>query len=152
EANPITADLGKTWDRARPAASYTGPDDGVGEAPPAGWTSQFPHRIGTSGQIDKLYFAQWEQSPFADAYLGRFAVALVASVQLGARDPTAVVAVSFSSPDPVGHAFGPRSHEIQDMYARLDTTLGTLLDALGAKVGKDRGVAALTADHGVTPI
>src|SRR5262249_24633837 len=36
EANPITADLGKTWDRARPAASYTGPDDGVGEAPPAG--------------------------------------------------------------------------------------------------------------------
>jgi predicted AlkP superfamily pyrophosphatase or phosphodiesterase len=152
DANPITADLGKTWERARPASSYTGPDDGVGEAPPAGWTTEFPHRIGSSGQIDKLFFAQWELSPFANAYLGRFAAALVESMQLGARGTTDVLAVSFSSPDLVGHSFGPRSHEIQDIYARLDTTLGTLFDALDAKVGKDRWVAALTADHGVTPI
>ena len=135
-----------------PRGVYTGPDDGVGEVAPAGWTKEFPHRIGTSGQIDKLFFAQWEVSPFADAYLGRLAAALVESMKLGAGDTTDVLAVSFSSPDLVGHSFGPRSHEIQDMYARLDTTLGTFFDALDAKVGKDRWVAALTADHGVTPI
>jgi predicted AlkP superfamily pyrophosphatase or phosphodiesterase len=52
----------------------------------------------------------------------------------------------------VGHAFGPRSHEVQDMFAHLDQTLGTLFDALDAQVGKDGWVAGLSADHGVTPI
>jgi predicted AlkP superfamily pyrophosphatase or phosphodiesterase len=60
--------------------------------------------------------------------------------------------VSFSSPDLVGHAFGPNSHEVQDMYAHLDKTIGALFDQLDATVGKDRWVAALSADHGVTPI
>jgi predicted AlkP superfamily pyrophosphatase or phosphodiesterase len=63
-----------------------------------------------------------------------------------------VLAVSFSSPDLVGHAFGPRSHEIEDMYARLDLTIGALFDALDAQVGKDQWVVGLSADHGVTPI
>ena len=153
EANPISADLGKTWDRGLPAASYSGPDDGVGEAPPAGWTRSFPHPLnGTEHAADASYFAQWERSPFADAYLGRFAAALVQSLQLGTHDGTDVLAVSFSSPDLVGHAFGPRSHEIQDMYMHLDKTIGTLFDQLDATVGKGQWVAGLTADHGVTPI
>src|SRR5438094_278839 len=68
DANPITADFGKTWDRMLPAASYTGPDDGIGEAPPLGWTRSFPHVLkGAEGEPDATYFAQWERSPFADA-------------------------------------------------------------------------------------
>jgi predicted AlkP superfamily pyrophosphatase or phosphodiesterase len=153
EANPLDADFGKTWERSLPAASYSGPDDGVGEAPPQGWTRSFPHVLkGTADKPDSTYFAQWERSPFADAYLGRFAAALVQSLQLGKHDGTDVLAVSFSSPDLAGHAFGPRSHEIQDLYARLDNTVGLLFDRLDAIVGKDQWVAALTADHGVTPI
>jgi predicted AlkP superfamily pyrophosphatase or phosphodiesterase len=153
DANPIAADFGKTWDRALPAASYSGPDDGVGEAPPAGWTRSFPHPLkGTAGQPDSTFYAQWERSPFADAYVGRFAAALVASLKLGTHDGTDVLAVSFSSPDLVGHAFGPASHEVQDMYARLDKTLGALFDNLDATVGKDQWIVGLTADHGVTPI
>jgi predicted AlkP superfamily pyrophosphatase or phosphodiesterase len=153
DANPLTADFGKTWERSLPAASYSGPDDGVGEAPPQGWTRSFPHALkGTADKPDSTYFAQWERSPFADAYLGRFAAALVESLQLGKHDGTDVLAVSFSSPDLVGHAFGPRSHEIQDMYAHLDKTIGLLFDRLDAIVGKDQWVAGLSADHGVTPI
>ena len=153
EANPISADLGKTWDRMLPASAYTGPDDGVGEAPPQGWTRSFPHPLnGTNGRADGTYFSQWERSPFADAYLGRFAAALVDGLELGQHDATDVLAISFSTPDLVGHAFGPRSHEIQDVYAHLDKTIGALFDALDAKVGKGRWVAGLTADHGVTPI
>ena len=151
DANPISADFGKTWDRTLPAASYTGPDDGVAEAPPRGWTRSFPHALtGEAGKPDRSFFDQWERSPFANDYLGRFAAAMVESMQLGTRDTTDVLAVSFSSTDLVGHAFGPRSHEVQDVYARLDKTLGTLFDALDAKVGKDQWVAGLTADHGVT--
>jgi predicted AlkP superfamily pyrophosphatase or phosphodiesterase len=153
DANPIAADLGKTWDRSLSAASYSGPDDAVGEAPPAGWTRSFPHRLnGTSGEADSSYFAQWERSPFADEYLGRFAAALVQSLKLGKHDGTDVLAISFSSPDLLGHAFGPRSHEMQDMYSRLDRTIGTLLDQLDSIVGRDQWVAGLTADHGVSPI
>jgi predicted AlkP superfamily pyrophosphatase or phosphodiesterase len=153
EANPIAGDFGKTWDRMLPAASYSGPDDGMGEAPPQGWTRSFPHPLnGASGKADGTFFAQWERSPFADAYLGRFAASLVESLQLGKHDGTDVLAVSFSTPDLAGHAFGPRSHEVQDIYARLDKTIGALLDALDAQVGKDRWVVGLSSDHGVTAI
>ena len=153
DANPMSADFGKTWAKVLPAASYSGPDDGMGEAPPQGWTRSFPHVLqGTAGTPDGTFFAQWERSPFADAYVGRFAASLVTALQLGKHDGTDVLTVSFSSPDMVGHAFGPRSHEVRDMFANLDQTLGTLFDALDAQVGKDGWVAGLSADHGVTPI
>ena len=153
EANPLTADFGKTWERSLATSAYSGPDDGLGEAPPAGWTRSFPHALrGTADQADASYNAQWERSPFADAYLGRFAAALAQSLQLGQHDGTDVLAISFSSPDLVGHAFGPRSHEVQDIYAQLDKTIGTLFDQLDAIVGKDQWVVGLSSDHGVTPI
>jgi len=63
-----------------------------------------------------------------------------------------VLAVGFSTPDYVGHAFGPRSQEEQDIYARLDGTIGTLLDRLDTLVGRGQYVVAMTADHGVTSI
>jgi predicted AlkP superfamily pyrophosphatase or phosphodiesterase len=152
-ANPIAADFGKTWDRILPAESYTGPDDGVGEAPPRGWTRSFPHPLkGAEDKPDTTFVLQWERSPFADAYVGRFAAALVGSLQLGKHQGTDVLAISFSSPDLVGHSFGPSSHEVRDMYAHLDRTIGTLFEALDAQVGKDQWVAGLSADHGVTPI
>ena len=98
------------------------------------------------------YHARWERSPFADAYTGRFAAAIVDGLQLGKHETTDVLAISFSSPDLVGHGFGPRSQEVQDLYAQLDRTIGALLDHLDAAVGKGKYVVALTADHGVTPI
>jgi predicted AlkP superfamily pyrophosphatase or phosphodiesterase len=153
DANPLTADFGKTWDRILPASAYSGPDDGVGEAPPKGWTASFPHPLnGTADKADATYLVQWERSPFADAYLGRFAAALVQSLKLGQHEGTDVLAVSFSAPDIIGHDFGPRSHEVQDTYARLDQTIGALFNQLDAIVGTDRWVVGLSADHGVTPI
>jgi hypothetical protein len=153
DANPIAGDFGKVWERMLPAATYTGPDDAVGEVAPRGWTRSFPHALtGTDNKPDPTFFSQWERSPFADAYLGRFAAALVQSLQLGKHDGTDVLAVSFSTPDLVGHAFGPASHEVRDIYAHLDQTIGALFDALDAQVGKGQWVAALSSDHGVTPI
>jgi predicted AlkP superfamily pyrophosphatase or phosphodiesterase len=153
DANPIEADFGKTWTRELPASRYAGADDAEGEAPPKGWTRTFPHELkGTTGKADADFRAQWQRSPFADAYLGRFAAALAESLALGKHGSTDLLSVSFSSPDLVGHGFGPRSQEIQDMYMHLDETIGALLDRLDALVGKDQYVVALTADHGVTPL
>jgi predicted AlkP superfamily pyrophosphatase or phosphodiesterase len=152
-ANPIAADYGKPWTRLLHPSRYHDIDDGVGEAPPRGWTTTFPHVLNGAGkEPDAQFVLQWEGSPFADEYLGRFASALTRSMQLGQQGRTDVLAVSFSSPDVVGHAFGPRSQEIQDMYAHLDRTIGRLLDDLDRTVGAGKYVLALAGDHGVTPI
>jgi len=153
DANPISADLGKVWTKMLPEAAYTGSDDAAGEAPPPGWTRAFPHELaGTNGAADNSFMSQWQRSPFADSYVGRFAVALVKALKLGTHETTDILAVSFSTPDMVGHAFGPRSHEVADIFAHLDRTIGTLFDALDTQVGKGRWVVGLSADHGVTPI
>jgi predicted AlkP superfamily pyrophosphatase or phosphodiesterase len=153
DANPMTADLGKVWTKLLPDSAYPGSDDAAGEAPPRGWTRVFPHQVnGTNSVADETFLSQWQRSPFADAYVGRFAASLVKALKLGTHDGTDVLAVSFSTPDMVGHAFGPRSHEVMDIFAHLDRTIGTLFDELDAQVGKGRWVAGLSADHGVTPI
>jgi predicted AlkP superfamily pyrophosphatase or phosphodiesterase len=152
DANPIAADYGKSWTRLLPENAYQHPDAGEAEAPPRGWTPLFPHVLASaSGQPDDEFRNQWEASPFADDYLGRFAAALAESMQLGHHDGTDVLLISFSSPDLVGHAFGPDSQEIEDMYAHLDATLGRLFERLDALVGRNAYVVALSADHGVTP-
>ena len=76
-ANPIAADYGKTWMRLLQPSRYHDVDDGLGEAPPRGWTVTFPHVLSGGGKKpDDQFVLQWESSPFADAYLGRFAAEL----------------------------------------------------------------------------
>ena len=104
------------------------------------------------GQVDPAFYGTWQMSPFADAYLGRMAAAAISDLELGKGPGTDFLAVSFSTLDTVGHAYGPRSHEVQDILARLDTTIGTLLEELDRQVGRDSYVLAFTSDHGVSPI
>jgi predicted AlkP superfamily pyrophosphatase or phosphodiesterase len=154
-ANPLDADFGKTWNRMLPPSQYRDADAGLGEEPSKGWTSTFPHPLhgdGPNGKPDATYYDQWQHSPFADAYIARMAGALVESMQLGKHDSTDFLGVSFSSPDLVGHSFGPHSQEVQDMYANLDQSIGALLNQLDKTVGAGEYVIGLSADHGVTDI
>jgi predicted AlkP superfamily pyrophosphatase or phosphodiesterase len=153
DAHPIREDYGKTWARLLPPGRYRQPDDTEGEVPPSGWTRTFPHVLsGTGASADALFYAQWQRSPYANAYLAQFAATLVKSMSLGQGQSTDVLAISFSSTDLVGHAFGPDSQEVQDMYAQLDQAIGALLTELDTLVGRDQFVVALSADHGVTPM
>ncbi len=147
--SPAT-DSGKTWDRMLPADRYHGPDDGLGEAPVADWRTTFPHALGEAG--DAHFAERWAHSPYGDAFLGGLAGGLVQALRLGQEDRTDMLAISFSSSDEVGHAFGPGSQEIQDIYARLDQTIGVLLTRLDTLVGRDGYVVGLTGDHGVIPL
>ena len=151
DANPYERDFGKVWTRMLADDRYEFPDTAPGEAPPKGWTQTFPHVL--SGNDDakpnQSFQTQWERSPMADEYIGAMAAALTASMKLGQGETTDVLGVSFSTPDLVGHAFGPRSQEVQDLYARLDRTIGTLFDRLDALVGKGRYLVGLSSDHGV---
>src|SRR5439155_13349213 len=76
----------------------------------------------------------------------------VDSLKLGNSSGTDFLAIGYSSVDIVGHAFGPRSREIQDILVRLDKDLGNLFAHLDSKVGRGNYVVALSADHGVVPI
>lgn len=148
-ANPITADQGKKWERLLAPSSYAGPDEDPAERAPTGWTRSFAHPI---GQPPAQFNTQWQRSPFADEYLGRLAAHAVDTLDLGRGSGTDFLSVSFSTLDLIGHGFGPRSHEVQDVVLRLDRTIGALLAHLDARLGRDGYVLALTADHGVAEL
>ncbi len=153
DANPITADYDKVWERTLPLSAYQGQDDMKGEGKVVGWTSTFPHPLAVAGgKVDADYYARWQRSPYSDEYLGRMAAAAVDALKLGRGAATDFLGVSFSATDGVGHVYGPRSHEVQDVLIRLDRTIGTLLAHLDASVGAGNYVLGLSADHGVSEI
>jgi predicted AlkP superfamily pyrophosphatase or phosphodiesterase len=147
KAAPITDDRTKTWTRLLPEEDYIGKDDGLGERSPTGWTTVFPHSLDLP-----QFLGLWQVSPWEDAYLVRLATAALDEYKLGQGAKTDFLSVSFSALDAVGHSFGPNSHEIQDLLARLDQQIGALLATLDEKVGAGKYVVALTADHGVAEI
>ena len=148
-ANPLEAFRGRTWERMLPESAYLGPDAGTGERTPSGWTQVFPHVLGQPAASFALHF---QRSPFADEYLGRLAAHAVDTLDLGRGPAIDFLGVSFSTLDLVGHQYGPESHEVQDVLFRLDRTIGTLLEHLDARLGRDGYVLALSSDHGVSPI
>jgi predicted AlkP superfamily pyrophosphatase or phosphodiesterase len=153
-ANPVERDLGKSWTRSLPASEYIYTDEAIGERPPKGWTGTFPHvAAGAAGAADAQYYDLWQSTPLADEYLAKIALATARAFELGRRPgATDFLGISFSTLDRVGHAFGPHSHEIQDVLVRLDATIGAMLDELDKTIGRDRYVVALSSDHGVSPI
>jgi len=73
------------------------------------------------------------------------------TLRLGRRNGTDLLAVSLSTTDYVGHAYGPDSREIHDQVLRLDRSLAWFFKRLSDRLGRDNVVIVLTADHGVTP-
>ena len=150
KTNPPDGDTGKTWERTLPADKYQYDDDGPGERGSGGWGAKFPHPMGESG--DAAYYAHWMQSPYLNEYLEKMAEAAVDELHLGTEGRTDFLGISFSTLDTVGHAYGPRSHEVQDVLVRLDLTIGRLLDYLDKKVGAGNYVIAMSSDHGVADL
>ncbi|HEY0708029.1 MAG TPA: alkaline phosphatase family protein [Polyangia bacterium] len=155
--NPVDKLVAKPWTKIGPASAYKYADDDAAETPPMPfWTPRFPHELqvppgakSASSQTPLVPLAAWERSPGPDAVLLEFAKAALSDMKIGQGESTDVLALSFSALDSIGHPFGPRSHEIQDVLLRLDGLLGELLTTLDRKVGRGRYVLALTADHGV---
>ena len=91
-------------------------------------------------------------SPFANTYLTDFALKALKEEEMGIDENPDFLAISYSTPDIVGHNFGPYSVEIEDIYLRLDLEIEKLLDVLESSVGKNNFVLFLTADHAVVPV
>ena len=135
------------WNLLYPAATYTQStaDEKAYEAKTLG-TNTFPYDF--KSYIGKDY-AKITTTPMGNTLTAEFAKAAVVAEQLGADNITDFLAISFSSPDYIGHSFGPNSIEEEDNFLRLDKELGSFLDFLDVKVGKGQYTVFLSADHGV---
>lgn len=149
----VQDDYGRVWMRLLPTSSYLFDDDDPAEPTPAPWGRTFPHTVHSpKGPDDGVFATAWGRSPFADAFVVDFAIHLLRSRELGRGERTDLLALSLGALDQVGHQFGPRSHEVQDVLARADVAIGRLLDALDEQVGPGRYTLAFSADHGVARI
>ncbi|HEX6161846.1 MAG TPA: alkaline phosphatase family protein [Vicinamibacterales bacterium] len=150
--HPMTAELGRTWDRGMPLDRYVYDYSKENRRRIPHGTTGFPHV--TKGRGDEVGGAvtdAWEASPYSDAYLNAMAIATIDAMKLGRGAGTDYLAIGFSALDLTGHSYGPTSHEVQDVLFRLDEQIGLLLDKLDREVGRGRYVVALSSDHGVAP-
>lgn len=97
-------------------------------------------------------FSKVVGSPWGNTLTAEMAKAAVLAEELGKDATTDMLAVSFSSPDYVGHSFGPNSWEVVDNYIKLDEELGKFFEFLDATVGKGKYTAFLSADHAVAHV
>src|SRR5256886_636615 len=108
----------------------------------------FPHRLPSdSGQAALAFIA----TPTMDSLTLAFALEGTRALRLGVRGTTDLLAVSLSTTDYIGHAYGPDSREIHDQVLRLDRYLGRFFEQLFVRYGGGNVLIVLTADHGVTP-
>lgn len=102
--------------------------------------------------LDNVYYSGLESSPYGNDIVAKFAEAAVIGEQLGKRNTTDVLAVSFSSNDYVGHQNGPDSPHVKDVSILTDRLLGDFFKFLDAQIGMRNIVVVFTADHGVAPM
>ena len=107
---------------------------------------KFPHRL--PDLLPKNGLGLIKATPFGSSLTKDLAIAVIEGEDLGSDRYTDLLAVSFSSPDYVGHQFGADSKEIQDTYLRLDRDLSTFLLFLDQKLGSENFLVFLTSDHG----
>ncbi|MES3018272.1 MAG: alkaline phosphatase PafA [Bacteroidota bacterium] len=141
--------LKQDWNTLYPINTYvqSSKDDNLYEGRFAGMTaSTFP--IKTS-EMSARWNTLITSTPYGSSLTLDLAKAAVENEDLGADAITDFLAVSVSSPDYVGHQFGPNSIEVEDTYLRLDRDLATFFTYLDSKVGKGNYTVFLTADHAV---
>ena len=97
-------------------------------------------------------FSKISSTPYGNTLTAEMAKAALIAEQLGKGSATDFLAISFSSPDYIGHSFGPNSWEMVDDYVKLDEELGKLFDLLDKQLGAGNYVSFLTADHAVAHV
>lgn len=113
-------------------------------------TEGFPHAVGDPTPApEEEFYEDFYDSPFTDEVVEEMGEALVRRFRLGGDDAVDLLALSFSAVDQVGHRYGPDSPELVDALRRVDRLIGRLLGFLEGRIGLDRVLVSLSADHGV---
>ena len=145
--------LTKTWQTMKPIEDYKASHEDNNDFERSlgrKATPTFPYDL--SKITGKEDYGIIRTTPFGNTLTLDMAIAAIEGESLGQDEFTDLLAVSFSSTDYVGHAFGPHSVEIQDTYMRLDREIARLLKYLDEHVGVGNYTVFLTADHGVVHV
>lgn len=140
--------LSKPWETLLSINKYTEstPDNNSYEEPfLTELKPVFPHNLPAIRKADAELL---KKTPFGNTMTKEFAIAAIKAEDLGRRNTTDFLCISFSSTDYVGHQFGIDAIETEDIYLRLDRDLAELLAFLESQVGKNNLIVFLTADHG----
>jgi predicted AlkP superfamily pyrophosphatase or phosphodiesterase len=125
------------------------------------WTTLYPLNTYTQSDLKSATFnhslKQFAQNnysviaatPFGNSLSFDMAKAAITGEKMGVDTTPDLLCLSLSSPDYIGHTYGPNSVEAEDAFLRLDKDLGEFMAFLNQQVGKGEWVVFLTADHGV---
>lgn len=140
----------QNWNTLYPLTSYTQstPDEEPYEYRPFGAKS-FPYNL--SQFVGKNY-GILPVTPYGNTLTFEMAKAAINGEHLGSDSITDLLAISVSTPDYIGHTFGPNSVEAEDDFLRLDKELGDFLRFLDKQVGNGKYLVFLSADHGVAHV
>jgi predicted AlkP superfamily pyrophosphatase or phosphodiesterase len=141
----------QNWNTLYPIEKYvqSAPDQEPYEYRPFGGKNGFPYDL--KPYIGKNY-GMIHVIPYGNTFTFDMARAAVDGEQLGKNPGTDMLTISLSTPDYIGHTFGPNSVEQEDDFLRLDKDIGAFLDFLDTQIGKGRYLLFLSADHGVTQV
>jgi len=141
------------WSLSLPASVYEAncdKDQNEYESTPFGKDAKsFPYNL---NQFIGKDYGKVATTPYGNNLVLEVATQTLINEKMGLDDNTDLLAVSFSSPDYIGHAFGPYSWETLDGYIKLDELLAQFFTTLDQQVGKDNYTVFLTADHAVAPV
>ena len=141
--------LTKGWQTLYPISSYSNSlaDNNNYEASPIKKEAiTFPYNY--KDFIEKNDFSIIKSNPYGNTITKDLAISCLINESLGKDNIPDLLCISFSSPDYIGHYYGPRSIEAEDIYLRLDKDIEDLLNTLDEQVGKNNYTIFLTADHG----
>jgi predicted AlkP superfamily pyrophosphatase or phosphodiesterase len=91
-------------------------------------------------------------TPFGNSITLDFAREIIKNEKLGTDDTPDFISISFSSPDYIGHQFGPHSLELMDTYARIDRELAVFFKELDKNIGWENLFLFITSDHGAADV
>lgn len=146
--------LTQTWNTVLPIDQYT-----------ESWADNNPYEIVLRGKetptfpykLSELSHSKGKynlvtHTPFGIEMTWEVAKLTLENEELGQDNITDMLTLSFSSPDKIGHLFGPHSVEVEDTYLRLDKKMAEIITYLNENIGENNYVLFLTADHGAAPV
>jgi hypothetical protein len=145
--------LGKSWAPALQESAYA---RSTADGQPwflnyRGMGNRFPFVLPDGGgKPGAAYYGALIRTPYGDVATLDFARAAIEGENLG-RNVAGVpdlLGISLSTHDYVNHGFGPESRESQDHLLQLDRALADFFGYLAKRLGQDKVLIALTADHG----
>ena len=148
-ARPQDRYYAKSWKPLLPEQAYA--DDAPFPEPSLKSPNRFPFTFySESGAPAADYYTRLKASPAVDELTLDFARAAIEGEQLGSNPTgaTDLLGVSLSGHDYVNHTWGPESRMSHDHMQQLDRRIADFFNYLDKRIGMDKVLVVLTADHG----